>query len=65
MTDPVIDRLAKYREQIRIARETGTFVVQTADEAQAVVNEIDGMERISVRRVELEPSRWDDDDHAH
>lgn len=57
--------LSKYRDQVRIARETGNFVVQTVDEAQAVIDEIDAMPTVSVRRAELEPSRWDDDDHAH
>lgn len=34
--------LDKFREQVRIARETGTFVVQTADEAAAVLAQIEG-----------------------
>lgn len=35
-----MNTIDKFREQVRIARETGTFVVQTADEAQAVLEEI-------------------------
>lgn len=57
--------LAKLRAQIAIARETGHYVVLTADEGGAVMEEIEAMLRVSVRRAELEPSRWDDEDHAY
>lgn len=33
--------MAKFSEQVRIARETGTFVVLAASEAQAVLDELD------------------------
>lgn len=33
--------VAKFREQGRIARESGNFVVLTADEAQAAIDELE------------------------
>lgn len=57
--------IAKLRDQIAIARSTGTYVVLTADEGEAVVAEVETLARVTVRRAEPPPSRWDDDDHAH
>ena len=49
--------VAKLREQTRIARESGTYVVLTAEEAQSVLNELDALvhdvERLTATNAEL------------
>jgi len=74
--------LAKFREQVRIARECpGTYIVLTLDQAQAMVDEIEGpkpagahlrCERCgSERTIRFDyatasmPPDDADDDHAH
>lgn len=52
--------IAKLRDQIAIARETGTFVVLTPDEAQAVLDEA----VIRKNRTTDAPPYEGDDEHA-
>mgnify|MGYP003598674990 CR=1 FL=1 len=45
--------VAKLREQTRIARESGTYVVITADEAKAVVDELDALIHDNARAIAM------------
>lgn len=45
--------MAKFSEQVRIARETGTFVVLAASEAQAVLDELDALIHDNARAIAM------------
>lgn len=44
--------VAKLREQTRIARESGTYVVLTADDAQSVLDELDALIHDNARAID-------------
>ncbi len=58
--------LAKYRDQVRIARELGHCVVQTAEEAQALLDELETTNLVGgLTTTNSAPPYESDDEHAH